>query len=249
MTNYVPINPELHGSKNWIQRTSLIFAKGDTVTPLFVNELAEAMHSMPIAFVKHEQSFALVVVMGLRANQNIFISADGKWLSDYMPVTYRSSPFALLPMPGDQNQQYLCIDEECVSDNEHGRPLFDEHRQLDENVKQIFETLKVFNAGRDVTRNICTLLAEHGVIHPWEIVLDNGAAKQSVDGLYKIDESALNNLPGDSFLELRKAGALTVAYAQLFSMQKMGLIARIIQQTEIQPQKSALSETFDFGGL
>jgi len=250
MTSYVPIQPELHRNKSWIQRASLNFAKGDTVTPLFVNELSDAVHSMPIAFVKHGQSFTLAVVMGLRASQNLFVSAEGKWLSEYMPVTYRSSPFALLPAPGDEDQQFLCIDEECVVDGDDGKPFFDEEGQVSESVNQIMETLKVFNASRHLTRNICAVLAEHGIIQPWEVVLNNEGIEQPVNGLYKIDESAMNNLSGDAFLALRSAGALTVAYAQLFSMQKMGLIARLIQQSEIQTQaKSDVRETFDFGGL
>lgn len=254
MPTYAAISHELHRNKRWLRHTSLAFSKTDTVAPLFVNELAAAVQAMPIAFVKQEQGFVLVVVMGLRPGENLLVSAEGKWLAEYMPVTYRSSPFELLAVTGLEGQQVLCIDEGCVTEGAEGEPFFNENGEVTGAISEIFKLVKQFNASRQLTQNICAVLAAHDLISPWKIVLNNGVEEQSVAGLYKIDEAVLNTLSDEAFLALRQAGALPVVYCQLLSMQKIDALAQRIQPPKAEPSTKAeesgvRSETFDFSGL
>lgn len=249
MTNYVPISTELHRNKRWVRQSSLAFAKTDTVAPLYVNELAAAMHAMPIAFIKQEHSFSMVVVMGLHPKQNAFVSADGRWTSDYLPVTYRSSPFELFSI-GNESEQVLCIDESCITEETVGEPFFREDGEIAKTISEVFEVVKRLNVSRHLTQTICASLAECNLIHPWEIILEDGSQKQAVNGLYKIDETILNNLSEDVFFELRNVGALTAIYAQLFSMHKLSSLAEVIRQSAPAPKAEiVMSDTFDFGGL
>jgi hypothetical protein len=254
MPTYAAISHELHRNKRWLRRTSLAFSRTDTVAPLFVNELAAAVQAMPIAFVKQAQGFVLVVVMGLKPGENVWVSAEGKWLADYMPVTYRSSPFELLAVTGQEGQQVLCIDQDCVTDSAEGEPFFYENGEVTAAISEVFKLVKQFNASRQLTQNMCAVLAEHGLISPWEIGLNNGVEQQSVAGLYKIDEALLNALSDEAFLALRQAGALPLVYCQLLSMQKIDALAQRIQPPKAEPSTKAAapsvaSETFDFSGL
>jgi len=254
MPTYAAISHEIHRNKRWLRRTSLAFSKTDTVAPLFVNELAAALQAMPIAFVKQAQGFVLVVVMGLRSGENLWVSAEGKWMAEYMPVTYRSSPFELLAVTGQEGQQVLCIDEDCVTEGAEGEPFFYENGEVTAAVSEIFKLVKQFNASRQLTQNMCAVLAEHDLISPWKIGLKNGVEEQAVAGLYKIDEAVLNTLSDEVFLILRQAGALPLVYSQLLSMQKMDSLAQRIQPPKAEPSTSAetpsvASETFDFSGL
>ncbi len=61
-------------------------------------------------------------------------------------------------------------------------------------------------------------LAEADVISEWPLKIQDGDQEKSVTGLYRIDEEKLNTLEDEKFLKIRKAGALPIAYAQLFSM-------------------------------
>ena len=45
--------------------------------------------------------------------------------------------------------------------------------------------------------------------------------------MFQIDEAALNALPDEAFLELRRAGALLIAYGQLLSMQHLPLLGQL----------------------
>jgi hypothetical protein len=59
--------------------------------------------------------------------------------------------------------------------------------------------------------------------------IKQGEQSVSVNGLYRIDEAALNALGNKAFLALRRSGALPVAYAQLLSMNQMGVLQRLLQ--------------------
>ena len=75
-----------------------------------------------------------------------------------------------------------------------------------------------------------------------------------VEGLYRIDEAALNALPDDAFMPLRKTGALPLAYAQLLSMNQLALLpkaaevqARIKGQLQAKaPSQTSVGTDFDF---
>jgi hypothetical protein len=70
-------------------------------------------------------------------------------------------------------------------------------------------------------------LAEAGVIKPWPLTVPVGNQNVTLSGFHRIDEAALNALGDEHFLKLRKASALAIAYAQLFSMGQVILLARL----------------------
>jgi hypothetical protein len=252
MASYVPINHEMHRDKNWLRHTSLDFAKVDTVAPLFVNELAEALQSMPIAFIKEGDRFILVVVMGLRPNENLLVSDDKRWLTNYMPVVYRSSPFDIRRVQGQENTLTLCIDTACVADSGQGEEFFTPSGELTETVDEIFKMLQLLNSNRALTEHICSVLSKHNLIMPWDITIRIGEEQTTVTGLYQIDQNTLSNLSDEDFLEVRKAHALPAAYAQLLSMNKIGILNDLLnRKIEIENRKEQNNEsgTFSFSGL
>lgn len=255
MTNYVPISQDLHSNKRWVRHTSLSFAKADTVASVYVNELSPALQAMPIAFVKREEGFELVVVMGVRPGENLFVSGTGSWMAPYIPIIYRSSPFELWATHNEENQEILCIDDTCIRSDDEGEPFFNDDGQITEAIRIVMDQVKSLNASRQLTQLICAALAEQNLIIPWPIVLDDGVKNRTVDGLYQIDETALNALSEDAFLSLRKVGAIPVAYCQLLSIINLNILAGLVQRPELYEsaasleQKSTESDTFDFAGL
>jgi hypothetical protein len=248
---YVPITRDTLAEKRWFRHTSMAFAKNDTVAPIFLNELPIAIQAMPVAFIKQGEGFVLVVVMGLMPGQNLCVTADGKWNSEYMPVTYRSSPFELMAIQEWDGQQTLCIDENCITDGQ-GEPFFDENGEIAPAILDAFQLVQQFNSLRSLTKNICDLLAGHNLIKPWSLVLNDGITEQSVGGLYQVDEEAFNALSDEVFLEIRRSHALPLIYSQLLSMQKITVLGdRLRQETTLAAsmEKSRSTDTFNFGGL
>ena len=61
-----------------------------------------------------------------------------------------------------------------------------------------------------------------------------------MEGLYRVDEAALNALPDETLLTLRKTGALPLAYAQLFSMNQLAMLPKAARmQAQIKEQLEA----------
>lgn len=250
MISYVPINSDDHLEKNWIKHGSLAFAKTDTVAPLYVNEIGDALHEMPIAFVKNGDRYELVVVMGLRPNENLFVSEQNIWQSRYIPVVYRSSPFNLLPI-SNSGQSAFCIDASCVTDNTVGEPFFNEAGEITESVKQAFELVKKLNEHRGLTENLCDVLKDFNLIEPWNLTIQTEDDQLNVNGLYKVSEKNLNTLADADFLALRKSGTLPIAYAQIISSKKVNNLAEILsKKIQLNTQKThQQKDTFSFEGL
>ncbi|WP_426116487.1 SapC family protein [Pseudomonas sp. DSP3-2-2] len=251
--SYVPVSSEVHKDKRWLRHPSMAFAKKEIVTPIFVNELVDAIHTMPVAFVRHEDRFVLVAVMGLRTEENLLLTENNEWLGGaYIPLSYRARPFQLLEIPDNKEQQVLCIEESNLTDGMLGEALFGEDNQIAEGVSKIFKLLTHYNTTRFLTEDICAALAEQGLIQPWELTVHDGETQQPLTGLYRIDETALNAITDEAFLALRKAAAFPVIYAQLLSMNNIVFLSQLlVKKTKKDSAKTeeAGGGTFSFAGL
>ena len=105
-----------------------------------------------------------------------------------------------------------------------------------------------------MTQRLVDALQAAGLIQPWALNIKQGEQTMPVEGLYRIDAAALNALPEDAYLTLRKTSALPLAYAQLFSMNQLATLpkaARMQAQIKGQLAAKAASQTsvgtdFDF---
>jgi hypothetical protein len=225
MPNIAAITRDRYGTKRWKRYTNYKFAAGDAVAPLVLNELPRAALALPLAFTAQGDEFIPSAVQGLVAGQNVMVGPGGHWNGPYIPARYRSYPF-LLASAGDR--EVLCIDEDSgyVTDGE-GELFFDDSGTPAKAVAEILSFLNQVSASRKATLKVCAVLREHGLIQPWPISYMTPAGEQRVEGLSRIDEMALNALPDDAFLEVRKAGGLAVAYCQLMSMQHLPLLVQL----------------------
>lgn len=244
MSQIAVISRDRHANQRWKRYTSYSFAAGDAVAPLVVQELSRACMHLPIGFVKSEQGFQLVAVQGLQPGRNLWVAPDGRWLAPYVPAAYRGFPFALATT--QDGQRVLCVREDSglLSDAE-GEPFFDEEGKPAQAVQGVLNFLGQVADNADITARLSAVLAEHGLIQPWEITLKVQEGEQPVQGLYRVDEAALNALEPDAFEAVRKSGALPMVYCQLLSMQhlpKLGQLAQHHAQAQAQAQVQALME-------
>jgi hypothetical protein len=244
MPNYIPVSKETHASKRWKRTASFAFAAKDAVAPLVAQELPSALMHLPMGFIKQEELFIPVAILGLLPGQNLFVAPDGRWLGGYTPAAFRAYPFQLANT--EDGQRVLVIDEASglVSDTE-GEPFFDEEGNPAKALKDVLEFLSQVQSNRELTQRICAVLAKHQLIQPWPINVQGDGGERKVEGLFRIDEAAMNALPAEAFGALRQAGALPIAYCQLLSMQHIQMLARLAQA---QAQAIAKRPTNDNGG-
>lgn len=247
MSNYQVISRSTHAHKYWKRFSSYNFAAQDVVVPMVAQELPRALMHVPIAFIKQLDAFVPVAVLGLQPGQNLFVTPDGRWTGGYTPAAFRSYPFQLVE--SSDGQSVLVIDEDSglVSDTE-GETFFDEEGKPAKAVKDVLDFLVYVQTDRAVTQRICTALAEQQLIQPWNITVQGESGERKVEGLYQVDEAAMNALPAEAFEALRQVGAVQTAYCQLLSMQHLKTLHQLTHAhgETTQPLQNLLSDELDF---
>ena len=225
---------ETHRDKSWRQPSAYYFAKRDCLARLAANELPNAMHSLPTAFVESGGQFELVAVLGLKPDQNLFVGATGTWLNAYLPEIYSVYPFVF--GSSDNNKSLLCVDESSGLIDKQPSHITEEsfqffsHEQLpSDEIVEVQNKLKAINRGFKHASRISNVLSECDLLKPWTIRVGKIGTSRRVqlNGLFCVNEERLNGVDGNMLVNLRDTGALLVAYCQLLSMKQLEKLAEI----------------------
>jgi hypothetical protein len=240
MANFVPVERERHAGKGWRPPTDYGFAATSSAVPLLLVEFAKAAVVMPIAFIEKSGRYQPVAVMSPVQGRNFFIGPGGQWLGGYIPALLRGYPFSLLRAEGGE-KTILCIDEDSgliVDADEDGPRFFEEDGGPSAAAKATLNFLQQVEQNRFRADLVVAALAEAGIIVPWPLTVSVDKQPQTVKGLHRVDEAKLNALDDESFLKLRKSGALPLAYTQLLSMGQLAIfeqLSRLQQQLSPAP--------------
>lgn len=230
MAKFVPLSRQKHGDKTWKRPDTHRFAAQEALVPLVGREVATAAVNMPMGFTKEGEGYQLVALLSFVPGSNLFVNDEGKWVGTYIPAAFRSYPFRLLRVEGQDNM-VLCIDEESefIKDGPGEEIFFDAGDRPSKSVTQTGEFLKQLERSRQATAFAVSALAEAGLVVPWSINVKAGDKKKPVKGIYRIDEKALNGLNTEQFEKLRKVGAVSLAYAQLISMSRLEVLQSLAE--------------------
>jgi hypothetical protein len=247
MSQPTPITKQTHTNKSWTRFTTYTFAAKDSLAFLAGAEIAKAVSDMPMAFLKQQNRFYLVAVLSLTPGTNLFVAPNGRWLGKYIPSVFRSYPFLLAKMKGQDNP-VLCVDEDSGlvhNDRTAGELFFDETGEVTKPVKEILNFLTQVEQNRAATNVAVAALSEAGVLTEWTLKIKDGEQEKPVTGLYRIDEAGLNALEDEAFLKIRRAGALPIAYAQLMTMENMQNLAQLAKVREQMKQVQTKQKDLD----
>jgi SapC len=193
------------------------FARGTNSVLLGAAEFPRAMRSYPIVFTGREPRIA-VAVLGVESNENLFVSADGKWRQGhYIPAYVRRYPFIFLEQPG-KTELTLCIDEASgLLTQSADRPLFEggEPTQL---VRNALDFCREFHEQTLASAAFVAELARQQLLVPNEARIRlNSGKEMTLRDFLVIDEAKFNALPDEVFLDWRRRGWLPLIYAHLLS--------------------------------
>lgn len=226
MPNYQVISKLTHANKFWKRYSNYTFAAQDAVAPIVVQELPRALMHLPIGFIKQRDDFIPVVILGFQPGHNLFVTPEGRWIAGYTPAALRSYPFDLAE--STDGKRVLVIDEDSgLVTGTEGQAFFDENGNPTKSIEDVLDFLIQVQANRTLTQRICAVLAECQLIQSWPISVEGNNSERTVEGLFRIDEAAMNALPADVFEVLRQAGALPLAYCQLLSMQHIQILGQL----------------------
>lgn len=237
--------------KAWKNPGSFRFAAKRSLLPIVAAELAQVVPAYPLAFVKHEQSWRIGVLASLLPDQNLLITPEGKWLGGYIPAVLRAYPFRLMrTSAGGEAVLGIVNDAEWLAASGEGQPFFAEDgKQPSPAIQEVLTFLQGMEASRESTQKAVDVLAAADLLVQWDLRVNVAEVEKSVEGLFRIDEQALNKLPADKLASLRDAGGLTLAYGQLFSTVQLPRLQRAASAQEQLRATTAAANPFEGLGV
>lgn len=229
MPSYVALSRELHARRQFKPVTSFRFAAQQASVVLVGAEMPKACMGLPLGFLRHADKLWPIALLGTAPERNLFVAEDGRWIGGYVPALFRAYPFRFADLPN--GDKALCFDEEAqlIAEQNGGQPLFEADGNPTRIVTDIANFLQQLDRNQRATELACKALDEAGVIQPWEIKIRSGAGELVLNGILRADESRLNALDDQSFLTLRRAGALMIAHCQLLSMMHLPILGRLAE--------------------
>ncbi|MGE3710746.1 MAG: SapC family protein [Hyphomicrobiaceae bacterium] len=219
--NPEPLDRARHKGLGVAEKGSFAFARNANTALLTLMEFALASRTYPIVFTAADEPMP-VALLGLRNRENLFVN-DGAWAeSTYIPAYIRRYPFAFLES-ADKKTLTLCVDvdSDAVVTTSTTK-FFEENGDPSEFTRAALEFCRSFQAQFNQTRELGALLKRHELLvsRQADITLPTGD-RTAVRDFLVVDESRLNALGDDVFLEFRKAGLLPPIYFHLMSLANL----------------------------
>ena len=230
-TQVTPIEKAKHKNTR-IKASALKHAAESHFCPANAHEFPQLAGEFPIVFVKNSEtgSFHAVAVMGLKSGENLFLQND-QWQANYIPATLRAYPFLLAKVSEDSEQMAICLDgnsDLVVDGGDAGNPLFNEDGSDSEFFTNISDFLTKLVAHGNFTNDFSQYLADKDLLIEQAIQIKQGDGKEhSVTGVFRIDETKLNALSNEDFIELREKNYLPAIYAHLASLIQVKNLGRL----------------------
>ena len=240
MAHFIPVSSVKHKNTGITPVNDLSDYSSRVTLPVYGIEVSRLARNFPLVFVKQGESFGLHLLCSLSKQiPNLFITEQGKWLGDYLPAMIRQRPFTVLS--DEDNNRILCIDDESPLLVNDGKMLFDDG-EPSEFLQQISTFLDALFVNGLATQKAVDLLHRFELIIPWDIqIKQTDDSSVPLTGVFRIDESRLNQLEDDKWLDLKKAAVLPLVYGQLLSMGNLGRMAKLLKQKDLKVSQDTVS--------
>ncbi len=214
-----PLTPTLHAALG-LKRIDepLLFARDAHAVPINTIEFNLALKHYPIVFAGTETPMP-VAVLGMQEKENLFVTADGRWLEGaYIPAYIRRYPF-IFGQNQEQTQLTLCIDRDSSLIGENADFPFFEGSELSDTANKALEFCKTFHQHHMATQKFGRIVKELDLFTNQQVTMRSPEGNQHVVGTYNaIDEKKFNEMKDEAFLLLKNTGALPFIYMHLSSL-------------------------------
>jgi hypothetical protein len=226
--NVVPLNVNQHKGLRANAIPDFGFARKAQSVAVGAGEIFDCAVEFPVVFVRTPNGLVPVALLGARADENLFVTADGKWDAGYLPAFVRRYPFVTLNEGEDRISVGIDADSKLLQEQE-GERLFDDDGQTTEAFKGMIKFLERSHADFLRGEALARTLDEKGLLQPMNATMTiDGAATIELGGFEVVDVAKLDAMSiGEQGL-LAKAGDLALIHAHLVSMRNFRkLLARV----------------------
>jgi hypothetical protein len=238
MSDVRPIDETAHADMGFAPSSNYLHSRTHDRVPLLIAEVPTALMVYPLAFAPDEGQLRLVAVLGLRAGKNLCLGEGGRWRMGYVPSALRAFPFAALL--GGNGKMQVGFDHDSglwrdSPDPARGeRRFFDLDGQPGNSLQKIAVFLQHCASNQAITDTAVTELERAGLLVPWRFAEALSGDTPS-EGLLRVDQKTLNALAPDRLARLRDANALSLAYAQIFSVARLQILSGLQDREEGPP--------------
>lgn len=198
------------------------FLASTNAVPVSFTEFPVAFRDFPLVFVSTDEgkTFSPVAVLGVAANENLFVE-KGNWdANSYLPAYVRRYPFCMARVTLDSVEQadrLVCVEKTFLNDK--GETMFDAEGKSLERWQPIERLLNDYEADLERTREMCAILADYSLFEPFTLqaTLKDGGP-MNLAGMYRIEEKKLEFLNAAQHRNLFKKGVMGRIYTHLLSL-------------------------------
>jgi len=231
MSSPVPLKKDQHANLKIKPSADFRRFKKNHLIPIVHQDFFALAAEFPLVFVKNNQTseFVPVAVMGLRDGQNLYCQTE-QWPAHVMPMSFGNAPLVIARADPEGEQYIVLIEEDSpmLSETE-GEAMFTESGEKTEFLDRKVEIMLNIAQQSEQTQAVCKKLAEMDLLMTQQVQLRYRPDSKlyNIDGIYTVNEDALNRLSDADFLMLRTNGFLPLIYAHLSSLQQLRRISML----------------------
>ena len=193
---------------------------------VFPTEFEALQREFPIVLRHDAEGWRAVVLLGLDREENLFLDADGRWRTRYVPALLRRGPFSIGLPAGGEGEPMIHVDmDDARVGVANGERVFREHGGHAPYLDQAGEALRTIYAGVEASGPLFAALSALELIEPvtLQIEIDDGK-RYHVPDCHTIRHDRLMRLDGDALERLHRADHLRHA---LWLSSSLGNVARL----------------------
>lgn len=230
----VPVSSQKH--RDWSVKTGedYEFARQANAVPLTAVEFPAASEEYAIVFAGTDEAVMPAVIIGVRNEENLYLTSSGEWKANYIPAFVRRYPFVFSSTDDGKNFT-LCIDEDFAGCNQEGRGerLFDADGNRTQYLETVLNFLKQYQAHFQRTSAFCKQLKDLSLLEPMQaqVTMADGN-KINLTGFMAVNRDKLKEVPAEKFAELVRTDELELVYLHLQSMRNFTNVSERVRDAE-----------------
>ena len=243
MSDPVAISYEKHGKLRLSENKDFTKFESQHLVPVVLQEFYTLATEFPLIFVRNSSSgdFVPVALMGLRKNQNLFCRTP-EWHSAFVPSTFTVPPLSAHRIQADSDEAVIALDEESDLVSESvGEPMFDEEGNFTSYLQNRIDHVIDITRQSLQSLSLCKLLAEKNLLKTGTLRFqyNQTSPKYELEGVYTIDEEALQKLSDEEYLDFRRRGLIPLIYSHLTSLHQLSRLMRLQHQADLEENEAA----------
>ena len=235
MTRHVLLDNVTHKDLRVIRDYAKVPGYDVNVARVFPSEFIQLQTEYPLFFIRNreEGGFEPVALLGFGDKENLFLGDNG-WDAGYVPLSIERQPFlvgfqeqVVDGVPTEAPVVHIDLDHPAVSDTE-GERVFLPHGGESPLLERISSILMTIHQGHAAAKSLSGMLVGLELIESLTLGVElKDGSKESLKGLYTINEDKLQGLNASALEALHSKGHLRDVYMMLASLPN---VSRLIDR-------------------